>query len=52
MVREIRGMVLAENVASAHRERQASSDWALWAKDNDGKANLLNEAMLLCQTPV
>ena len=47
--KEIKGMVLAENVVKAYRERQAASDWATWARDNDSKANLLNEAMELCQ---
>ena len=47
--REIRGMVLAENVVRAYKERQAASDWAVWARDNPDKAEMLNEAMQLCQ---
>lgn len=47
--REIKSMVLAENVVRAYRERQAAQDWAIWAKDNPDKAHLLNEAMRLCQ---
>ena len=47
--KEIRGMILAENVVRAYRERQSAQDWVTWARDNDAKANLLNEAMELCQ---
>jgi hypothetical protein len=47
--REIRGMVLAENVVNAYREREASSNFAIWMDENEGKAILLNEAMLLWQ---
>jgi len=48
--REIRGMVLAENLVNAYKERKASSDWAEWAADNPAMNELLNEAMSLCQT--
>jgi len=47
--REIRGMVLAENVVNAYKERQAASDWTIWTDNNKDKARLLNEAMRLCQ---
>jgi hypothetical protein len=46
---EIKSMVLAENVKNAYQERQNSQDWAVWKRDNDAKANLLNEAMELWQ---
>jgi len=45
--KELRGMMLAENMVKAYRERQQASDWAKWAQDNPGKAAMLNEAMKL-----
>lgn len=34
-------MSMAQNVVSAYRSRASSSDWAKWASDNKGAADLL-----------
>ena len=43
--KEIKRMVLAENVLKAYESRSSSSSWADWAKENPGQADLLAEAV-------
>ena len=39
--RTLDSMNIAQNVVSAYREREASGDWAKWASDHKGAADLL-----------
>jgi len=47
--REVRAMVLAENVMRAYRTRKAAQNWVEWAKQHPEDNALLNEAMKLWQ---
>lgn len=42
---EMRRLELAENVLRAYQSREASTDWAAWARDNEGAATLLDRAI-------
>ena len=48
-VSELRRLILAENIVSAYRRREASSNWAAYALDNPEMSEILVEAMKLCQ---
>ena len=43
--KEIRRMMIAENIVNAYRARAASENWAAWETDNPQVAALLNAAM-------
>ncbi len=43
--KEIKHMILAENVVKAYESRASSTSWADWAKENPGQADLLAEAI-------
>lgn len=47
--REMRAMVLVENVISAYRESKATSNLADWVRNNRDKYRMLNEASELWQ---
>ena len=50
-VRELRCLILAENIVHAYKIREASSNWAAYALDNPEMASILVEAQKLCQNP-
>jgi hypothetical protein len=37
----MREMIIAENVHDAYQSRKVSGDWAKWAADNPGMAEIL-----------
>lgn len=45
--KEIRLMMVSENIVKAYVERKNSSNWAQWAKDNQQMSRLLETGALL-----
>lgn len=43
--KEVRAMRMADNIRNAFQMREASDDWAEWAKANPDLNDLLNEAI-------
>ena len=39
--KELKAMVLAENVVNAYKSREQSGDWAAWARENSSLNKLL-----------
>ena len=47
--REVRRVLMAENVVTAHRSHEQAKNGAEWARDNPDLSRILNEARKLKQ---
>ena len=49
---ELRRLICAENIVTAYKDlTRAANNWAAWAGSNPELAEILKEAMELCQQP-